>query len=60
MESKYLTVKQVSALLELHPDTLRKWRNMKKGPPFFRYEGGIVKYPRIEFNEWLQNQRSSK
>lgn len=36
-----LTTKEAGTFLKIQPCTLRKWRKLRKGPPFLRIEGAI-------------------
>lgn len=52
MQSKYMTPNEVCRELEIHYNTLYRWRLKRQGPPFFVSEGGRAKYPRAEFEQW--------
>jgi excisionase family DNA binding protein len=35
--------------------TVRKWRFLKKGPPFLKLEGSLVRYRKSEVDAWLDS-----
>ena len=37
----------------LHPDTLKRWRDAGKGPPYFRTPGFVL-YPLAEVEQYEQ------
>jgi hypothetical protein len=53
---RYLTTKQAAVILGRKPDTLRKWRQHNgKGPKFFRYPDGAIRYSLNELMKFLQD-----
>lgn len=44
---KLLSEREASNFLDLTPSTLRKWRQLRKGPAFIRLSSRCVKY-RVE------------
>lgn len=51
--SSYLTATQVAQRWGLHPDTLKRWRDAGKGPPYFRTPGFVL-YPLAEVERYEQ------
>ena len=50
-----LTPKQAAAELGKTVQTLFRWRQAKKGPPY-RIIEGRVQYPTIELRNWLESK----
>jgi predicted DNA-binding transcriptional regulator AlpA len=48
--------KQVSALLNTNPRTLRLWRHTR-GLPFVRITSKVIRYRRADIDEWLARRR---
>jgi len=53
-----LTERQVAAILQMAPKTLRNWRDPKinKGPAWRKY-GRLVRYDRQDVQLWMAIQR---
>ena len=47
-----LTERQVAALLQISPKTLRNWRTLAKGPSWRKY-GRLVRYDRQDVQLWM-------
>ncbi len=47
-----LTERQVAALLQISPKTLRNWRTLGKGPSWRKY-GRFVRYDRQDVQLWI-------
>ena len=47
----------VAAKLRVSRSLLRKWRMHKKGPPFFRLEGGCIRYRLEDLDAWIGAQK---
>jgi len=54
-----LTPKDASEYLGLPQNTLAQYRSQKKGPPYFKIEGHLVRYSVDDLDEWLAKQRVS-
>lgn len=39
-----LTQDEAAAVLNVQPRTLENWRRLRKGPPFIRIDGKVVRY----------------
>jgi predicted DNA-binding transcriptional regulator AlpA len=52
-----LTERQVAAILQIQPKTLRNWRDPKinKGPAWFKL-GRLVRYDRQDVQLWMAHQ----
>lgn len=56
---KLLTPTQTGEYLGLPTTTLDQWRSQKKGPPFFKLEGHLIRYSLSDLDVWLAEQRVS-
>ncbi|CAG0955488.1 hypothetical protein METP3_00468 [Methanosarcinales archaeon] len=52
---QYLTVKQVSELLQLSPSTVYSWAESGKIPSY--KINGSIRFSREEIEEWIQKQK---
>lgn len=52
-DSIWLTPAQAAKYLGVAVSTLAKWRVAGSGPPFHRPRPRMVRYSRIEIDEWL-------
>lgn len=50
------TVRELAAMLQVQPDTLRKWRVAGTGPKFIRESARSVVYLRESVHEWLKKR----
>src|SRR5947209_7268681 len=53
--SKQLSERQIEAEYNISARTLQGWRTRKKGPPYRKVAGTLVRYDRAEFEQWLQS-----
>lgn len=51
-----LTERQLAALLQVKPGTLRTWRAEGKGPPARRMGDKIIRYHRDDVRAWIDGQ----
>jgi predicted DNA-binding transcriptional regulator AlpA len=56
MSDKFLTRAEVAERLDLTTKTLANWASNGKGPRCIRLAGGVVRYPRDEYEVWEQQQ----
>lgn len=54
VDDPFMTVRQVSAYLNVSPNTLNYWRRTGRGPRGVRM-GKILRYRRSAVEEWIQN-----
>jgi excisionase family DNA binding protein len=54
-EAAYLSTKEAARLLDLHPNTLTKWRITGRGPEFVKI-GRIVRYRKSTLDSWLERK----
>jgi excisionase family DNA binding protein len=54
-----LTVQQVSELTGISAETLNQWRSQRKGPPYLKLEGKLVRYRRADLLEYFEECRVS-
>lgn len=50
------TVAELAAMLQVQPDTLRKWRVAGTGPKFIKESARSVVYLRESVHEWLKKR----
>jgi predicted DNA-binding transcriptional regulator AlpA len=55
-EPRLLCDKEVAKFLGVSEVTLADWRRLKKGPPFVRLEGRMVRYRASDIEAWLAAQ----
>ena len=55
-EDPLWSTKSVSEYLNIHPQSLARWRKNRTGPPYVRLEGGIF-YRRSELEEWIEKNK---
>lgn len=51
-----LTEREAAAELRRTPETLKRWRRLRKGPPFLRVQGRVL-YDRSTLEAWLKSQQ---
>lgn len=56
MSDALLMPKQAAELLGLPKGTLAQWRSQRRGPPYIKLEGRLVRYRRSDLEEWLEHQ----
>ena len=54
-----LTVQQVSELTGISVETLNQWRSQRKGPPYLKIEGKLVRYRRADLIQYFAACRVS-
>jgi excisionase family DNA binding protein len=52
-----MTPNEAADYLGLPQNTLAQYRSQKKGPPYFKIEGHLVRYSVEDLEEWLEQQR---
>jgi predicted DNA-binding transcriptional regulator AlpA len=55
MTDQYLTVRDLSNLMHIDEDTIRKWRQRDVGPPSTKLVGRIV-YVESDVHAWIAEQ----
>jgi hypothetical protein len=53
--SKQLSERQIQEEYNISARTLQGWRTRKKGPPYRKVAGTLVRYDRAEFERWLES-----
>jgi hypothetical protein len=53
-----LTEKEAAAELRRCPQTLKRWRRLRKGPEYLRLNGRVL-YERTKLEAWLQAQQAA-
>ena len=56
--TKYYTTKEIADMLKLTQQTLKLWRRKGKGPKFVKIEGKMIRYPSIDFEEWMDGYKN--
>jgi predicted DNA-binding transcriptional regulator AlpA len=54
---RLMSGQDVAVFLGMTEGSVRNWRQEKKGPPYFRFGNGIIRYRRSEVEAWLDAQR---
>lgn len=55
LDLEYLTPQQVSDILNVGLNTIKKWRNKKRGPSFIEITPRSYWYPIEHFNEYMKS-----
>jgi predicted DNA-binding transcriptional regulator AlpA len=53
LQTKQLSERQVEEEFGINARTLQGWRTRKKGPPYLKVGGTLVRYNRIELEAWI-------
>jgi predicted DNA-binding transcriptional regulator AlpA len=53
--AKQLSEREVQEEYNISTRTLQGWRTRKKGPPYRKVGGTLVRYNRAEFEAWLDS-----
>jgi len=56
----WLTEKEVSTITSLALSTLRTWRHINKGMPFYKVGGKAIRYKRSEVLSYIESCRINK
>lgn len=51
-----LTNPQAATRIGVNPETLQKWRRLKKSPPYYKLAGQVF-YLEADLDDWLAMQR---
>ena len=52
-----LSEREAASSMRLSPNTLRKWRGQKIGPPFVKISSRCVRYYRSDLDAWMKSRR---
>jgi predicted DNA-binding transcriptional regulator AlpA len=55
LQAKQLSEREVEEQYGINARTLQGWRTRKKGPPYLKVGGTLVRYNRAEFEAWLES-----
>jgi excisionase family DNA binding protein len=55
-KSSLLTAKQAAEFLGLPDSTLAQWRSQRRGPPYIKLEGRLVRYRRRDLEEYIASR----
>jgi len=55
--AEYLKSDEAAKLLRVSTHTLKNWRRYGSGPPFVRLGPTVVRYQRVELEEWIEARR---
>lgn len=50
-----ITTAELAIELKRAPETLKRWRRLRIGPPYIRMQGRVL-YDRAAIEKWLQDQ----
>lgn len=53
--AKQLSEREIQEEYNISARTLQGWRTRKKGPPYRKVAGTLVRYDRAEFEKWLES-----
>jgi predicted DNA-binding transcriptional regulator AlpA len=53
LQAKQLSEREVEEQYGINARTLQGWRTRKKGPPYLKVGGTLVRYNRAEFEAWI-------
>jgi hypothetical protein len=53
----YLTPEEVEHCFGFRMGTLRKWRWLQRGPPYYKIEGGRIRYKASEIEAFMRRRR---
>jgi excisionase family DNA binding protein len=56
-DHEFMTTPEVATLLRTKVPTVRSWRRLGTGPPYFRLNGKKVLYRRGEVEAWIRDHR---
>ena len=56
MEEQYITGDEVAKILKVHPQTVRRWRTINKGPKYYKREG-IIRYKTTELQAYMEGSQ---
>jgi predicted DNA-binding transcriptional regulator AlpA len=51
--AKQLSEREIEEEYNINARTLQGWRTRKKGPPYLKVGGTLVRYNRAEFEAWI-------
>lgn len=51
---RMITTRQAAVILCVSDDTLKKWRVRKRGPRYFRYHDGAIRYSLSDIMDYLE------
>ncbi len=51
-----LTCREAAEFLGVPIGTLAQWRSQRRGPPYIKLEGRLVRYRGSELEKWLERQ----
>jgi hypothetical protein len=51
--SSRVTERQAAILLGVSKDTLKKWRVRKRGPRYYKYHDGAIRYSLADLNQYF-------
>jgi predicted DNA-binding transcriptional regulator AlpA len=56
--AEHFSTKEVAALLDMSPETIRKWRAKNYGPQFSKQLDGSVVYEKRDIEAWLEKNNA--
>lgn len=55
LQAKQLSEREIEEQYAINARTLQGWRTRKKGPPYVKVGGTLVRYNRAEFEAWIES-----
>lgn len=56
---RYVSTAEAAAFLGFSPKTLRKWRTLRRGPPFSRINGRTIAYRVADLSAYMEAHRQA-
>ena len=53
----FLSETEAAQYLSLSVKTLRRWRFIRKGPNYAKLNNKLIRYSRIDLDDWMKEQR---
>ena len=53
----FLSETEAAQYLSLSVKTLRRWRFTRKGPSYAKLNNKLIRYSRIDLDDWMKGQR---
>lgn len=54
-----MSSREVAEMLGVTDQCVRTWRSQRRGPSYYKIEGGRIRYKREEVEKWLSKQENN-